>query len=435
MAIAHFGTVHRQIDALMKHGTPSGLTDGQLLERFLDRREGGEAAFEALVARHGAMVMGVCRSVLGTADGAEDAFQAVFLVLVRQAGGIRKRESLGPWLHGVARRVSLRARRDAARRRERERVGFRVVGSDLPDESLTEALHDEIARLPEKYRTPIVLCDLEGRSHAEAARSLDWPIGTVSGRLSRARALLRSRIARRGVVLSAGALAFTVSQARAAVPPRLAVSAARLGSRQASWMVAPQIASLAGAFALPALAPVSKMAAAVFLTSAFSWAGTAWMTSPGSPETDVAAVVASGPAEIANEARGDTNEEDDSEQLVAIALAPDGLTLASGSLDATVTLWDMTTGQEVGSMHGHGAPVRSLAFTRDGRLLASLSEDHTLKLWDVASRRETMTVTWVEPDGASPTDLGLESTDSGQGGSGRDRSADGPVRAADCTGV
>jgi RNA polymerase sigma factor (sigma-70 family) len=181
------------------------MNDGELLERFLASRD--EAAFEAMVMRHGPMVLRVCRDVLVDRHDAEDAFQATFLVLARRAVLIRNREALGAWLYGVAYRVASRAKLDAARRREQERrvADMAAAGSwdELAWQELRAALHEEIDRLPEKYRNPVVLCYLEGQSHEEAAHRLDWPIGTVKGRLARARDLLRDRLGRRDLAIHA----------------------------------------------------------------------------------------------------------------------------------------------------------------------------------------------------------------------------------------
>jgi len=206
------------------------MTDGQLLARFLLRRdEGAEAAFAALVAIHGPMVWNVCSGVLSDQQSVEDAFQATFLILVRKAGSIRRRDTLGPWLYGVARRVAVRARASAARRRRCEGQGAEMNVTPTPDPTRREqleALHEEVHRLPETYRAAVVLCHLEGRTHAEAARLLKCPIGTVSIRVSRARELLRARLTRRGLALSA-ALACVMlgpEAGLAAMPPGLANS-------------------------------------------------------------------------------------------------------------------------------------------------------------------------------------------------------------------
>lgn len=169
------------------------------------------------------MVWSVCRRFLLQPQDAEDAFQATFLVLVRKASSIRQGSLLSNWLYGVAYRVALRARAGVARRRARETNGVEIQGPAAPDESSAEwppALHEEVFRLPEKYRQPIVLCYLEGKTSEEAARDLDWPVGTIKGRLGRAREMLRSRLTRRGLVLSAGGLAATLCGSHAEAAPR-----------------------------------------------------------------------------------------------------------------------------------------------------------------------------------------------------------------------
>jgi RNA polymerase sigma factor (sigma-70 family) len=202
------------------------LTDGQLLECFIARRE--EAAFEALLRRHGPMVLGVCRRVLGNAADADDAFQATFLVLLRKASSVVPRELVGNWLYGVAYRTALKARGCAARRRLKEREVAAMPRPQAPADSWTDlqpVLDQELSRLPDRYRAAVVLCDLEGKSRQEVARRLRLPEGTVSSRLARGRRLLAKRLARHGVALSAGALAVLLArEASAAVPTPLATS-------------------------------------------------------------------------------------------------------------------------------------------------------------------------------------------------------------------
>jgi RNA polymerase sigma factor (sigma-70 family) len=182
------------------------LEDRQLLERFLAERD--ETAFELILRRHGPMVLGVCRRVLNNLDDAEDAFQATFLVLVRKARTLHSKELLGKWLFGVATRTACKARTLSARRRKHETVAAtkeRDRSDNLADRSALSAwIDEEVGRLPEKYRLPVIFCHLQGMTLEEASRKLGWPIGTVSGRLSRARALLKKRIARRAVAPLAG---------------------------------------------------------------------------------------------------------------------------------------------------------------------------------------------------------------------------------------
>jgi len=225
----------RDFRALFEAGAVGGLSDGQLLDRFLDRREG--PAFEALVRRHGPMVWGVCRRVLRDHHDAEDAFQATFLVLARRAASVSPREQVGPWLHGVASQTALKARADRAKRRARELRAPDVpepgaIGAD-PGDDLRLRLDRELGRLPEKYRIPIVLCELEGKTHREAADRLGWPIGTVSGRLSRGRALLARRLSRPGSAAPGGSLAALLAVEAASARPPAAPAASTVEAARA----------------------------------------------------------------------------------------------------------------------------------------------------------------------------------------------------------
>jgi RNA polymerase sigma factor (sigma-70 family) len=227
MAATRTGVLDRLCKvALARDGC--GLSDGQLLERYVAGRD--EAAFEALVRRHGPMVWGVVRRVAGNGPDAEDAFQATFLVLVRKAASLRSRELVGNWLYGVAYRTALKARCAAARRRARERQVEQMphpeVGPDEAWSDLQPLLDRELERLPDKYRVPLVLCELEGRGRKEVARQLRLPEGTLSSRLATARRLLAARLTRRGLTLSAAALTAALSHqaAPAGVPRALIVS-------------------------------------------------------------------------------------------------------------------------------------------------------------------------------------------------------------------
>src|SRR6266571_1654903 len=192
---------HIRRAVLLRDG--AGLSDGQLLTDYVSRRD--EAALAALVQRHGPMVWGVCRRVLGNYHDAEDAFQATFLVLVRRASSIAAPELLANWLYGVAHQTALKARATVAKRKVRERQV-----TDMPEPVIIEQdlwnglqplLDQELSRLPDIYRIVLVLSDLEGKTRKEAARHLGLPEGTVGSRLARARVMLAKRLAQRGVVL------------------------------------------------------------------------------------------------------------------------------------------------------------------------------------------------------------------------------------------
>ena len=229
---------HRALGRLFESGSAVSLSEAELLERFSSR--GDESAFEVLVERHGPMVLGVCRRHLRDPNDVDDAFQAVFLVLFRKAGSLRRKELLGAWLHGVARKVAVRARSLAAVREAR--VGSTADGEALgvdarrspsldPAEALARdegnaRLHEEVERLPWRYRAPVVACYFEGKTHEEAAELLGCPLGTVKGRLARARDLLRKRLERRGFADSPAAMAGRLAspELRPPVPPALVSS-------------------------------------------------------------------------------------------------------------------------------------------------------------------------------------------------------------------
>jgi RNA polymerase sigma factor (sigma-70 family) len=211
----NLGVILGQLDRVFNQGTVTGLNDGRLLKRFVAERD--EVAFAALVARHGPMVLGVCRRILRDEHDVEDAFQATFLVLVSRAKAIRDGDLLGPWIFGVAHRVAVRARAHAARRyvHERSLTAARAVveppSRDCERRELRAVLDDELARLPDPLLAPLVLCHLEGLTHEEAALRLRWPVGTVRSRLARARDKLRRRLSARGLTTEDAALTVAVA--------------------------------------------------------------------------------------------------------------------------------------------------------------------------------------------------------------------------------
>jgi RNA polymerase sigma factor (sigma-70 family) len=256
VTIAHDGTALRQIQLVFEVGTVSGFTDRQLVERFVAGRDQcAELAFEALVRRHGPMVLRVCRSILCNHHDAQDAFQAVFLTLARRAATLWVRDSVGPWLHGVACRVATCSRAANGRRRAHERRAAEMIAgaSQVCEDAQAEfkaRLHEELGRLPERFRAPIVLCDLEGRTYQSVARELGLPIGTVKSRLARGRERLRSQLVRRGSSPSTAAWSGTLFEgpASAGVPSRLVDSTTGLATRLVTGMSATKVipASIVG---------------------------------------------------------------------------------------------------------------------------------------------------------------------------------------------
>lgn len=266
----------------------AGAADGQLLECFLTQRD--DAALAALVRRHGPMVWGVCRRVLQHHHDAEDAFQATFLVLVRRAASVEPREMVANWLYGVAYRTALKARSLAARRKGRER---QVVEMPEPAVEAQEVWRDleplldrELSRLPDKYRVPVVLCDLGGKTRKEAAQQLGWPEGTVAGRLATARKMLAKRLAQRGVLLSVGALSAVLPQSVVAGVPTSVVAstikAATLfaaGQVGAAGVIPARVAALTEGVLKTTMPARLKIAAAVLVTVAATVVGTGGLLS------------------------------------------------------------------------------------------------------------------------------------------------------------
>ncbi|MDR3638899.1 MAG: RNA polymerase sigma factor [Isosphaeraceae bacterium] len=312
-------TFLRHVRVLYNQGTFAGLTDGQLLERFAGRSgEAAELAFSALVERHGPMVLRVCRRILSDAHDAEDAFQAVFLVLVRRADSVRSRESVASWLHGVALRVAgaarlAESRRQVLERKAAERMTVAVEGQRGSDE-LGSVLHDEIGRMPDRYRAAFVLCYLEGRTYDEAAQVLACPVGTIKSRLATARETLRARLTRRGFIPMAGTFTAVLAAetATAAVPCGLAEvtvrGALKIGTEDVALAgtVSAAVAALTeGAVGMMAWTRL-RLAAALMFAVGFGGAGAAVVAqqSARSGETPVHRAVVDSSIREAPPARG-----------------------------------------------------------------------------------------------------------------------------------
>ena len=273
MASGQLDGVLHHLRQLVTAGQPGPRPDRELLERFVRHRD--EAAFAALVRRHGPMVLAVCRRVLGDAHDAEDACQAAFLVLARRAASIRRKEAVGAWLHGVAYRVACNLKRQVARRHAREGAVLVEPVADGPEPSWREVLavlDEELGRLPERFRAPLLLCYLEGKTRDEAAQALGWSPGTLRGRLERGREMLRARLTRRGLTLSAALLVALLAQhaARAALPAALAGRIIEAGppwaaGRAAAGLIPPRAVALAKGVVHTMLLTRLKIAAAVVL--------------------------------------------------------------------------------------------------------------------------------------------------------------------------
>ncbi|MDX2035333.1 MAG: sigma-70 family RNA polymerase sigma factor [Isosphaeraceae bacterium] len=382
-----------QLQEVLRSGALGSLSDGELLSRFL---EGGEAAarsFDLLVARHGPMVRSVCRQVLAADHDADDAFQATFLVLVRRAASIRNRDSVASWLHGVARRISLRAKRYARTRRL-------VPLSDAPSESedlhgrdeVVHAIQEEIARLPEHYRVPILLCEIGGQTHANAAAQLKCPIGTVSGRLSRAKSLLRERIARRGIVASATLVASALASSRSKAGDvgsllGTAQSASKLAasSRPVLWARS----FLAARFALE----LRVVTACLILLGgglASLYAGSDSMSAQ--PALELASESSTHRA-VLQERDRESGPTATSDPIISATIAPDGRSFVMIRGNGSVTVWDVDRNCERVTYRGHRAPILSLAFSSDGHSIITSDADRNLKIWATTSGLEQLSTT------------------------------------------
>jgi RNA polymerase sigma factor (sigma-70 family) len=403
MANAHLDNVLHHLRKLAGGRPEEAWTDGHLLEHFLSRRD--EAAFATLVERHGSLVLGVCRRVLANDADAADAFQATFLVLARKAASIRKRESVGSWLYGVAYRLARRAKVEAARRRVYERQVEPMPPSDplaaVVWRDLRPILDEELDRLAEKYRAPLVLCYLEGKTHEEAAQQLGWTNGTVCGRLFRARELLRKRLTRRGLALSTGLLATVLSQhAVAAVPATLTVTTVKavllvVAGQNAASVISAQVVFLAQALMKTWFLARVKMAAAVVLAVCVLGVGAGVLlreslaTPPAAsdkqndPPTDPGNAPAAS-AEVLWVPGG--------EAVFSVAFSPDAKVLASGDGGRHLRLWQVATGNELTSVAAHQNEVSIVAFSPDGKVLASAGYDRTVRLWDAATGKPLRTI-------------------------------------------
>jgi RNA polymerase sigma factor (sigma-70 family) len=416
--------VHR----LYAEGTTAGASDEQLLARFTALRDQSNLAFEAIVRRHGPMVLETCRRLLrNDLHAAEDAFQATFLVLARRADAINVRPSgsLAPWLHEVACRTARKLRVAAIRRAKRElrvaRGGDASLATDrhpLVEIDEYRILHEEVLGLPEKYRAAIVLCYLEGLTHDEAATKLHWPVGTVRGYLARARDLLRTRLVRRGVA-PAVAVGLLESRANAAVLPPLIESVLR---SVAQGVGASTAAAVSGAVARGLAISRMKGPFVALVVLAVGASGAGLVASSFHSRFDaVPAVVPMVAVQAAEKpgrrerldlqgdplpngavARLGTSRFNHGNNISGLAYTPDGKALLSLGGDGFVRVWDPTTGQLQRTMIPDGSlGSRLYALSADGQRLmtAERSRDGIFRLWDFQSGRELLRAPVPEPKG------------------------------------
>jgi RNA polymerase sigma factor (sigma-70 family) len=401
---------HLRRAALRRDG--ADLTDGQLLEDYLRRRD--EAALAALVRRHGPMVWGVCRRVLRNYHDAEDAFQATFLVLVRKAASVVPRQMLANWLYGVAHQTARKARATTAMRGARESQVTRMPEPAATDpelwDDLQPLLDQELAGLPDIYRVALVLCNLEGKTRKEAARQLGVPEGTLAARLARGRVLLARGLARHGLAVSGGTLAAVLAQnaARAGVPMALGsstIKAASLyaaGPAAATGVVSAKAAGLAEGVVKTMLLTKVKVVTSVLLTVATLGMGAGWLTHQALAQKPTNEAVKGADKKDGTEVSGVVQAVDASRNTVTLHpgkefLEPQTFTVAG---DAKVLL-DDGTGDKLGFQEGRladlreGAPV-TLRLSEDHKVVRIWAEgptiQGTLKAADAGNRTITATV-------------------------------------------
>jgi RNA polymerase sigma factor (sigma-70 family) len=408
MSDAPLATVVQQLHRLAAARQPEGETDGDLLRRFATAQDW--RAFEALLRRHGPMVHGVCRRVLRQEQDAEDALQATFLVLARKAASISNTGAIVSWLYGVAYRTARAAKRAAARRRTHE---ARAQTAQPPNPAWQAAwrevqtvLDDEIGWLPHRLRAPFLLCHLEGMSRAEAARQLGLAEGTVWSRLAQARKVLRRRLRRRGITLTAvlGAAGITESTEAAVLPAALMTStsqAAAALARGSAADITTKVATLVvGGVRTMALARL-KLWLALTLTAGLLVAGAVVLARPGpapvsaaeeTPPAKQAAVPAAtdrygDPLAPGALARMGTVRLRHKEGCTCVAFTPDSRQLVTAADDGSVRFWDLDGGKELRTLRAAEHRVCALALSPDGKVLAT-ADGGSIRLWDAKTARE-----------------------------------------------
>jgi RNA polymerase sigma factor (sigma-70 family) len=425
MARRPWEPVLEHIRALAAARPDARTCDAELLSRFVGQRD--EAAFESLLRRHGPMVLRVARRVLDNDTDAEDVFQAAFLLLARRASAIRKRESVASWLHSVAHRLAVSTRSKRKKRQATERRAAKARPTETPSawSELEATLHEVLAQLPEKYRTPLVYCYLEGWTQEEVARDLGVPLGTLRSWVARGRELLRKRLFRRGIAFSAAG-ASSALLASACAPAEAVPIALRMTTLQAArlfvaggnvmTLISPQVAMLVRRGMTAFLVAKLKGGAACFLALVLLVVGSGWAAhrtfGAKPPERNEAAEKAP-PKEAAPEAHprvdvyGDPLPPGAVARLGTIrfrheqwafwqfAISPDGHTIATAG--RSLILWDMATGRPLRRfplIQG----IRSLAFAPDGKSVAVGGVDYSVRRIDLASGKELLRFVGHQPD-------------------------------------
>jgi RNA polymerase sigma factor (sigma-70 family) len=383
--------------------------EGQLLERFVRLRD--EEAFAELVARHGSLVLGLCRRLLGNVHDAEDVFQAAFFVLARKAATIHKPESLSCWLHGVAYRLALKARAEAERRRLHERKAVLVSESEDVDLSWREVrglLDEELQRLPEKLRLPLVLCYLEGLTQDEASLRLGWSRSTLKRRLEAGRERLRLRLTRRGVTLGAGlfAVALTESTTRGAVSTALRSATVRASMQfltvESAAVAATPAALLAKGAMQSMLTTKLKLGAMLILVLGCAATAAGLAIPQVSPEsiqenkaetpvtvrstenTNIRKDLYGDPLPKGAQARLGTLRFRHRSLTTSAVFTHDGKTAIVGDGGGSIVYWDVATGKEIRRLPEVQGVVHALAITRDCKTLAAGAWG-SVSLWEVAT--------------------------------------------------
>jgi RNA polymerase sigma factor (sigma-70 family) len=418
----------RELRTFIAGQIAEGQTDRCLLEQFLTQRD--QTSFAALLERHGRMVLGVCRRVLHDEHLADDAFQATFLLLARQAEAIRKRQSVGSWLHGVALRLARKAKAAAARATQSDtRSRSNAAVDPHVEASWHEAqkiLDDALQRLPEKYRLPLILCYLEGLTRDEAAVQLGWTAGKLKGLLDRGRDKLRAQLVRRGVTLSAAGATtlLTDTVLSASVPPLLAVATIHAAARVAAGTAlaacgasASVIALAEGGLAMMASKKMALILALVLVVAIIGsgagifaqWTEPFKATQPDPPPMQ--AVVQEPlknkePMEERVDRFGDalppgalmrlgTSRFRHKGEIYSMAYSSDGRHIVTGNaghrtlnLDSTVIIWDANTGRALRTFDKHAHVVRSVAFSPDGKWIAIVNGYGKLVLHDIATGKQ-----------------------------------------------